>query len=536
MAKKKDFSIGGPVPAPVIPIAVGKAGNVARSAKVSIPHPDGRLHEADFSPCLGLGFDDTVFGIVGVVAAMVTAGQPRALTLQTIVTNGLVNWWQFCCEQAEQGNPPVLASINRSLVEAYVGWLSMRVKPNGERWAKNTARTAFSKTKTVLAELVRRKLLLAPEIFPPNPFPGATRPQNRRGYIRPLSDGERERLLPPLALEVSQVFDGTHPGSLLTRLALCVFAVFLKTGVNATPFLAIPRDLSLCFLDHPRVNRKILVTFKPRAGAYTTTPLETSETKVVSLDVYKLCQRVIEFTKDEAAAAEGTALEGKLWLYRQADEELRSLSTQELSAVANAFTKRHKLLRDDGTRLKMSSQLFRNTKLNRIWRASKGDLLATAKSASNTPAAAERYLTVTPDLLAEHRLAGEVLVATLSKSDPHEDTPHSGCRDTLNGELAPKNGQHCIDFLSCFRCKSQVIIQEDLYKLFSFYWALFAQRSRIGSDNWKKLFAWVIRVIDRDVAPKFDAGVVEFEKQRARTDPHPMWRSSSVLQALSSVL
>jgi hypothetical protein len=184
----------------------------------------------------------------------------------------------------------------------------------------------------------------------------------------------------------------------------------------------------------------------------------------------------------------------------------------------------------------MSSQLFRNTKLNRVWRASKGDLLATAKSGSNTPHVAERYLTVTPDMLEEHRLAGEVLVETLSGNVPREATPHSGCKDSINGELAPQNGEHCVDFLSCFRCKSQVILQDDLYKLFSFYWALFAQRSHVGSDNWKKLFGWIVRIIDRDISPNFDAKVVAREKARARMEPHPMWRSPSVLAALRSVL
>jgi len=211
------------------------------------------------------------------------------------------------------------------------------------------------------------------------------------------------------------------------------------------------------------------------------------------------------------------------------------MSTDTLSSVANVFTLRHKLVRDDGTRLKMSSQLFRNTKLNRVWRASKGDLLATARSASNTPAAAERYLTVTPDMLDEHRMAGEVLVDTLSATAPRDDTPHSGCKDAFNGEFAPKDGSACVDFLSCFRCKSQVIIQDDLYKLFSFYWALFSQRSHVGRDNWRKLFGWVTRVIDRDIAPKFDAEVVEHEKARARAEPHPMWRSPTVLAALRSV-
>lgn len=472
----------------------------------------------------------------GVLKLMVTAGRPRPLTLETIVNSGLVNWWRFCTELSNQGNPPLLTNINLSMMESYIGWLSMRVKADGERWSSNTARTVFNKTKTVLKELARRKVLLETKIFPVNPFPGATATRNRRNYIWPLSDNERERILKPLALEVAQIYDGTHSGSLRTRLGLCAFAIFLKTGVNPTPLLEVPRDLSRCFIDHPRANRKILVMFKRRAGVYTTTSIRPSETKVVSLDVYKLCQRIDELTKDEAADAVGTELEGRLWIFRMVDMTLRTLSTQELSGIANDFTKKYQLLRDDGTRLKMSSQLFRNTKHNRIWRASNGDLLATSKSTSNTPKVTEKYLTVTPDMHEEHRLAGEVLVATLSDRKSYQNTPHSGCSDTINGELAPKNGSHCVDFLSCFRCKSQVITEDDLYKLYSFYWALFGQRNNIGIDNWNRLFSWIVRVIDRDIVPQFNQRTVEREKARARTEPHPMWRSASVLSALRSLV
>lgn len=536
MAKKKDFEIGGPPSAPIIPIFPLNTAHRAGSACLDIFLPNGRVTRVNYTEYLGLGFDDTVLAIVGVLKAMVATGKPEPISLESIAHGGLVNWWQFCKERAEQRNPPALASINRSTMEAYAGWLTMRVTPGGEMWSKNTARTAFVKTKTVLKELVERRLLVDVDLFPRNLFPGATSTQNRRAYIRPLSDSERERILRPLSQEVAQVFDGTHLGSAYVRLALCVFAVFLKTGVNATPFLELPRDLSHCFLDHPRVNRKVLVTFKRRAGVFTSTPLEPSETKVVSLDVYKLCQRVADLTESEAALAVNTKLEGRLWLYRMTDGALRALSTRELSAAATAFTDRHELVRDDGSRLKMSSQLFRNTKLNRVWRASKGDLLATAKSASNTPAVAERYLTVTPDMLEEHRLAGEALVDMLSSQSGRDATPHSGCKDSLNGELAPKNGEHCIDFLSCFRCKSQVIIQDDLHKLFSFYWALFAQRSRVGPDNWNRVFAWIVRVIDRDITPKFSPLIVAQEKARARIEPHPMWRLANVQLALGSIL
>lgn len=538
MAKKKDFSLGGPSLGPVIPIIPVTPPNSGRPiATLAIPLPDGRVYETDYRQYLGRGFDDSVSAIIQVMRLMVAEGKPKPFALKTIASGGIKYWFQFSVESALSRTSPTLRNIDAEMVDAFAGWLSTRVKPNGEVWSKNTARTVYQKVKTVLQALVDRKLISGAGLFQRNPFPGATHPRNRRNYIRPLSDTERERILKPLALEVAQVFDGTHPArAASTRLGLCVFAIFLKTGVNPTPLLEVPRDLKLCFINHPRVNRKILVTFKRRADAYTTTPIEPSETRVVSLDVFRLCERVVQMTEAAAQRAVGTVLDGRLWVYESIGE-IRGLNTSTLSSIADDFTDRYGLLRDDGTRLKMTSQLFRNTKLNRIWRASRGDLLATAKSGSNSPASVEKYLTVTPDMLEEHRLAGEVLVGTLSGTTAKRDaTPHSGCKDAFNGELAPGDGEPCIDFLSCFRCKSQVVIQDDLHKLFSFYWVLFSLRTRVGADSWKNLFGWIVRVIDRDIAPRFDVDIVARERARARAEPHPMWRSPSVLEALRSVL
>lgn len=535
MAKKKDFGVGGPPPKAVSPI-FPSSRTLERAAVCTlvIPLPHGVDAEFDWREYLGQGFDDTVSAITLVMRSMVALGKPKPLSLRTIASGGVIYWFRFCVERAATGAPPTLDSIDAETIEVFAGWLSTRVKPDGELWSLNTARTVYQKVKTVLEALAERKLLPRNGLFPKNPFPGATDVNRRRNHILPLSDGERDCILRPLAMEVAQVFDGTHPGPLVTQLALCIFAIFLKTGVNATPLLEIPRELHKCFISHPRVNMKVLVMFKRRANKYTKTPLEPADSRVVSLDVYKLCERALSLTEEAARLAVGTKLEGRLWLYKQ-DGEVRGMSTETLGGIATSFTLRHSLVRDDGTRLKMSSQLFRNTKLNRVWRASKGDLLATARSASNTPAVAQRYLAVTPDMLDEHRMAGEVLVDTLSATAPRDHTPHSGCKDAFNGELAPKDGSPCVDFLSCFRCKSQVVVQDDLYKLFSFYWALFSQRSHVGQDNWRKLFGWVTRVIDRDIAPKFDAEFVERERARARAEPHPMWRSPTVLAALRSV-
>lgn len=538
MARKKDFTQGGGLPSPITVLpAVDPRREIGWALTLPLPHGIERVYS--YQTQVGLGYDEILSLCVQSLRQLIKAKKPEPLTIKSTIESGLKNWLLFCQEQASSGKEITAVSIDKKFMEEFIGWLLMRVKPNGDKWSRNTARTTYSKMKVVLEDLSIRQLIPpAEKLFPVNPFPRATAIENRRGYIRPLSDGERETLIKVLAPEVAEIFDGTHPGSFRVQLCLSVFAILLKAGVNPTPLLELPRDLSKGFMDHPRMNRKILVTTKRRASKDITTPLENTESRVVSLDTYRICERFVEKTAHLVAKA-GPGIAQRLWLMETPEGEVRGISVEDLSQVSQAFTSRHNLRRDDGSPLKMTSQLFRNTKLNRIWRASKGDLLATAHSGGNTPAVAERYLAVTPDMLEEHRLAGEVLVETLldaAAGGTPAKTPVAGCRDPYDGDLAPKNGKACVDFLSCFRCKSQVITGDDLYRLFSFYWAVLGERDRIGSKAWKKVFAWILRIIDRDIAPKFDAEFVEREKERARQIPHPMWRVPEVTLAIGSVL
>ncbi len=524
------------MPVIVLP-AVDTRREVIWAITLSLPHGIERVYS--FESHAGLGYDEILSLCLQSTRQLIKAGRPEPDSMKSTIESGLRNWLLFCQEQVTvSGKEVTAASIDKRFVEAFVGWLRLRLKPNGDKWSLNTARTTYSKMKVILEDLSVRKLLPPPEqLFPVNPFPRATALENRRGYIQPLSDGEREAIIKALAPEIGEIFDGTHPGSFRVQLCLCAFAILLKTGLNPTPLLEIPRDLSKAFIDHPRTNRKILITTKRRASKDIATPLEATESRVVSLDVYRICERLRDKTAHLVALADDPNIAQRLWIVETQEGGIRGISVEDLSQVSQSFTVRHALRRDDGSPLKMTSQLFRNTKLNRIWRASRGDLLATAHSAGNTPAVAERYLAVTPDMLEEHRLAGEVLVETLldaaGKTISH--TPVAGCRDPYQGELAPKNGKPCVDFLSCFRCKSQVITGDDLYRLFSFYWAILGERDRIGSKIWKKVFAWILRIIDRDISPRFDAELVAREKARARQTPHPMWRVPEVTLAIGSV-
>jgi hypothetical protein len=141
-----------------------------------------------------------------------------------------------------------------------------------------------------------------------------------------------------------------------------------------------------------------------------------------------------------------------------------------------------------------------------------------------------------------HKFLGEALVAAWSgqptsrADDPNrtmaaENTPVGRCKDPWTGELAPKNGKPCMDFLSCFRCVSYVIVEEeaDLYRLFSFYWFLVRERTRVGASRWAKVYGWIVRLIDEQVTARFDTGRVKAARDRARTDPHPFWRDPNTL-------
>jgi hypothetical protein len=68
-----------------------------------------------------------------------------------------------------------------------------------------------------------------------------------------------------------------------------------------------------------------------------------------------------------------------------------------------------------------------------------------------------------------------------------------------------------------------VIFEDDLHRLFSFYYALLAERPRLSGQDWTTTYGWVIRVIDEVIAPQFPAEEIQAAKTRARANPHPLW-------------
>ena len=104
------------------------------------------------------------------------------------------------------------------------------------------------------------------------------------------------------------------------------------------------------------------------------------------------------------------------------------------------------------------------------------------------------------------------------------------CADPVNGQYAPKReGATCMNFMNCLRCNHYAVTSEDLYKLFSFYFRVLAERSRMDNRRWAREYAHIPRLIDHYIVAEglrrgtFKSNVVEAARERARVLPHSFW-------------
>ncbi|MCR8958741.1 hypothetical protein M0765_013685 [Variovorax sp. S2] len=328
-----------------------------------------------------------------------------------------------------------------------------------------------------------------------------------------------------------------EPTSELLAYALLVIA--LHTGRNTTPLLELNTE---CLRPHPKEHLQLLIAYKRRAHRYSATPVRAPRQLVESTapvfpTVGRLIQRVIEITqplRDEAPAH----LRDRLWVYRTtrgADRgSVSALTPQRLGEAAALLAERFDLRDAHGQRLRVTVSMLRQTFVNRINEILDDDLTATAAAAGNSVAVTGiNYLK--PGEAAEKNwrfmgraLTNELLTSTLGAT---EKTPVGGCSDVTFGQFAPKvAGAYCMSFLDCLRCRNYVVTGDDLHRLFSFYWRVYRERSRINVVRWRRRYAHVIRLIDRDVIAAglarriFKPMQIDQARERARLDPHPYWR------------
>lgn len=524
------------------------AGNVVilpeiippKNTVVSFGRNTSHSRQFNFARWYGSGIDAITYACQRQIERFL-AGQEGALSPTSVVScciNGLKYFLEFCVLQAVASEHELtLNDVNRNLIDGFLSHLA------GLGSATISQKNHYSKTKTVLVALGQRGLFPLitagdEKTFPRNPFPKSHR--KVRGEIA-LSKRERQDLAAALRQAIKPIWiDGSPITADLLVYALLVVA--LHTGRNATPLLEMGRN---CLRPHPKDDTVFLVLWK-RRGYNTSKVAIRAESKAervleampsVRINVERLIRRVMLLTEPLDSEAPDD-LKGRVWLYRSRAKNGAGQVTALLAhSMNNAITRlvaAHDLKDSDGKPLRINISRLRKTFANRIFELTNGDLATTASALGNTPRVADQnYLAPSEDARRNWRFMGEVLVqelltATIGAS--YKDTPLGRCGDPVHGQFAPKReGATCMNFMNCLRCKHYAVTAEDLYKLFSFYFRVLSERSRMDKRRWAREYAHIPRLIDHYIVAEgirrgiFKAAAVDAARERARTQPHPFW-------------
>jgi hypothetical protein len=536
MAKRKDFSLGQISPEKIVLLQTVNPEAILKTS-FQLNAQNGRNKVFDFSRFFQRGIDEIASACVQSLDLL----QQNNLEEETVrgAANSIMDFLSFCASACENQKEKKLDLdwVSKIGIRLYVSYVKQKKMRSGEFLSPNSQRSIYAKVAIVLKDLQNRRLLKGTNLFPVNPFPGSTAKSNSTRIIEQLSRVEKKSVVEALAKEMFLIYDEEHSASIRIQFGIGILSIMLKTGTNLTPVLEICRIEDRVLFPHPFVNRLVFRTVKRRGATERNLPLQEEVFKTSPIDVARIYRHFLSKTETLAGCNAASPITYYLWIYKS-NGNLTRMSMQDVVSAARYLQNKYQLFRDDGSPLLIGAQMLRNSFGNRIWALSGGSLANTAASLGDTLQVASGYLAVSNEMLSEHKFAGEIMIANL-RSDAFSSvatTPVASCADTINGDLAPKTGESCVDFLSCFRCKSQRIAEQDLYRLFSFYWAVLFERDRIGSKIWRKNFAWILRVIERDIVPKFSSHVVSKEKEKARTNPHPMWRSIDMLKVLKGLL
>jgi hypothetical protein len=507
----------------------------------------------DFDKWYGLSIDSITYACQRQIERFLD-GQDREftdLTVRALCQSGLSQFLDYLMQLSiALRRELTLADVTRDTIDGYL--LSLRDSGVSTRTQKNY----YTHTRSVLKELCRRRLI--DEVtkggnttFPRNPFPGVHR--GDRGE-RPLPKAQRQAFSVAVKAAVMPLFsDDVEPTSELLGYALLIIA--LHTGRNTWPILEMTRD---CLHVHPRDDKLFLVLYKRRGHSQTKVVLRSDEEQDTGLhsmptvrpSVARLVRRVFELSdrlRDEAPPA----LRGRVWLFRKrkagrgagAAGDISALTTSTLERAIMLLVEKYNLKDTDGAPLRLNVSRLRKTFVNRIYEILDGDVLATASAVGDSVSVTDiSYLRPGEHAEKNWKFMGDVMVSELLADTlgATERTPVGRCSDPEHGDHAPKrDGAACMNFLNCMRCRNYVVTGDDLYRLFSFYWRIFAEKARMAPKRWKREFAHIIRLIDRDVIDAglskgiFKKSVVESQRERARHTPHPFWQSESIVDELS---
>lgn len=512
------------------------------------------------------GRSEIVFAMRDAVSRLAKTLSPGSIL--TICSSGIPQWFAFLDDLATKGQRvSKMTDITKDRLDTYVIWL-LRKPAETETGCLSyaTARAIYTHTKSILLECVCVGIL-SRDCLPVNPFPGSNR--SGKGH-QPYSKAEMGRLMDALVADLAAIreenFDGGENDTLLVYFLL----IAARTGRNPAPLLELRRD---ALQPHPLKpdSHALLTTYKRRGNNIAVQSFRQGRNiedfVTVRTDVATLFREVMALTERHVAHVP-LSDRSLLWLCRRMPnggwgDKVAPIDASMLNEATRRFVDRHRLLSDEvnpqtgeQSLMRVTVMRLRKTFATRIWRLTGGDLIRASNALGNLPRMTDsHYLAVTPEMERNHKFVGLCLVTQLrgTQEDPEvlskmademrvsvdevrlvlsgrHNTGVGRCSSPFYGKFAPqKRERACTAFLHCFRCPNQVVMESDLYRLFSFYWLLIKERNLLGRNRWHKVYGWVIREIDQVISARFRADVVRAARTAARLDPHPMWRERSIL-------
>ncbi len=505
----------------------------------------GGGYNVDFEPFYGQGFDDLVNRVYYTTKALLEsaiAGKSSQRTVFAYVKDGFKYLADYLpLYRLHKEHDLSQADISRELMDNFRTHLKTLKKKNGEgNLSYSSQKNLYSQAKALLhAMKVKGYWDASPEYvkgcFKANPYPKS----NRRGGggASPFTQHEKKQLVIALKQAITPIIkkDRQEPLSAY-ELTVLVLAMAMQTGINTTPLL----EMSVGSLsDHPlKANRRLLTVYKRRGNATQLHNLRKSEAidvvQGVKLDVALFFETIIKLNASSREELNTDLLLTYTPTRGQNAKTATSLTEVTLFNCTASLIKEYDLKDDDGNPIAVNTSRIRKTFINGIYELSGEDLVAAVHAARHqNKSTTDRYLAAPEEAKKNLGRAAEIRVTNIL-SDGEEKTPMGTCKDTKNGDRAPKNGKICADFLGCFRCKSFVVTLDDLWKLYSFYWAIIRNRDNFGRKNWKKHLKDILRVIDEHLEPQFIAlnalPQVQAMKEKARTTPHPYWKNLDMLR------
>lgn len=447
-----------------------------------------------------------------------------------------------------------LNQISREVLDAYIAWLAQQLRAEGYQrglaWSLGAQLTHYNAAKSLLKHLRRwapeQTRLLA---FPRNPYPNAARLMPAR---RSYSDAESQRLLTALNLDLRALHGGESKLTELQVLGIHLLVLGLTTGRNLQSLLELPRN---CLQPHAAPGRKLLVTSKRRGYSTHASSLRVTQPDAEAADprdvvipnhVAGHIDWLAEHTAPLAALAE-KRYAGRIFLRVPSQGPNKGkvvpMNANSVSCALAAFVARHQLKDDQGNALALCVARLRPTFGNAIYARSGGDLRAVQKALNHADlrTTVNHYLDVPPQAERNHSLVIEGMVGWAKKEIDGKvmiaadgSVPLANVKDLLSGGYNTgvarcrnpfrDNDSVCSKFFTCFRCQNMVVFEDDLWRLYSFYYRLLQERIKIAPHHWALTYGPIVRQIDIDIAPQFPASAVEEARDRAQRNPHPMWR------------